>query len=100
MTVANIGEKLPNSDSKVFEVQIRLDGTDYTLRPSMTTNNVILIKSFYDVVYVPNDCIHTGTDSIPVVYHKDRIRQVVVLGESNDKEVIVEQGWNRGHPSI
>jgi len=96
MTVANIGEKLPNSDSKVFEVQIRLDGTDYTLRPSMTTNNVILIKSFYDVVYVPNDCIHTGTDSIPVVYTKTGIRQVVVLGESNDKEVIVEQGLEPG----
>ena len=96
MTVANIGEKLPNSDSKVFEVQIRLDGTDYTLRPSMTTNNVILIKSFYDVVYVPNDCIHTGTDSIPVVYTKTGVRQVVVLGESNDKEVIVEQGLEPG----
>jgi hypothetical protein len=96
MTIANIGEKLPNSDSKVFEVQIKLDGSDYTLRPSMTTNNKILIKSFKDVVYVPNDCVHTGVDSIPVVYTKNGFKQVVVLGESNDKDVIIEQGLEPG----
>ncbi len=37
LTIANIGETLPNSDSKVFEVLIRLDGSDPTLRPTMTT---------------------------------------------------------------
>ena len=96
MFVANIGEKLPNSDSKVFEVQIKIDGSDYTLRPSMTTNNKILIKDFKNVVYVPTDCVHTGTDSIPVVYTKNGLKQVVVLGEANDKNVIIEQGLEPG----
>jgi HlyD family secretion protein len=95
-TVANIGEKLPNTDSKVFEVQIKIDGTDYSLRPSMTTNNKVMIKSMDNVTYVPSECIHTGTDSIPVVYTKNGYRQVVVLGDSNDKETVIEKGLEPG----
>lgn len=96
LTVGNIGEKLNNSDSKVFEVQIKLDGTDPDLRPSMTTNNKIMIKMLDNVTYVPNDCVHTGTDSIPVVYTKSGLKQVVVLGESNDKETVIEEGLKPG----
>jgi multidrug efflux pump subunit AcrA (membrane-fusion protein) len=96
MTVANIGEKLPNSDSKVFEVQIKINGSDYTLRPSMTTNNKIMIKTYNDVAYIPNECVHTGIDSIPVVYTKNGLKQVVILGESNDKDVIIERGLESG----
>ncbi len=92
ISLANIGEKLSNSDTKVFEVLIKIDGTDMNLRPSMTTNNKILIKSFDNVVFVPNECVHTGVDSIPFVYTKSGNKQVVVLGESNDKEVIIENG--------
>jgi len=96
LTVGNIGEKLNNSDSKVFEVQIKMDGTDPDLRPSMTTNNKIMIKMLDNVTYVPNDCVHTGTDSIPVVYTKSGLKQVVVLGESNDKETVIEEGLKPG----
>ena len=96
LTVANIGEKLPNTDTKVFEVQIKIDGTDYSLRPSMTTNNRIIIKTLDNVAYVPNECIHTGNDSIPVVYTKNGVKQVVVLGDSNDKETVIEMGLEPG----
>lgn len=95
-TVANIGEKLNNTDTKVFEVLIKIDGTDPDLRPSMTTNNKILIKSLDNVAYIPNECIHTGVDTIPVVYTKNGLKQVVVLGESNDKETVIEQGLEPG----
>jgi multidrug efflux pump subunit AcrA (membrane-fusion protein) len=94
--VANIGEKLPNSDSKVFEVQIKLDGTDYNLRPSMTTNNKIMIETFENVTFVPNECVHTGSDSIPFVYTRNGFKRAVVLGKSNDKEVIIEKGIEPG----
>ena len=40
--VANVGEQRPNSDAKVFEVRVEIDGTDPTLRPSMTTSNKII----------------------------------------------------------
>jgi multidrug efflux pump subunit AcrA (membrane-fusion protein) len=95
-TVANIGEKLNNTDTKVFEVLVKINGTDMNLRPSMTTNNKIMIRSYEDVVYVPNECVHTGTDSIPFIYTKSGYKQAVALGESNDKEVIIEKGLKPG----
>jgi HlyD family secretion protein len=95
-SVANIGEQLPNTDSKVFEVQIKVDGTDLILRPSMTTGNKIVTKTINDVTFIPLECVQTGTDSIPFVYLKDGDKQVVVLGESNENNVIVEQGIEPG----
>jgi HlyD family secretion protein len=92
LSVANIGEQLPNADAKVFEVQIKLDGTDPILRPSMTTGNKILTKTISNVIFVPLECVQTGTDSIPYVYTKNGDKQVVVLGESNENNVIIEQG--------
>jgi multidrug efflux pump subunit AcrA (membrane-fusion protein) len=95
-SVANIGEKLPNSDSKVFEVLVKIDGSDFNLRPSMTTNNKIMIKEYADVVFIPSECVHTGTDSLPVVFTKNGHRQIVLLGESNEKEIIIEKGLEPG----
>ncbi|MGD0341092.1 MAG: efflux RND transporter periplasmic adaptor subunit [Bacteroidales bacterium] len=95
-SIANIGEKLPNTDTKVFEVMIKIDGTDVNLRPSMTTNNKIMIESFDNVIYVPGECVHTGADTIPFVYTKSGYRQVVLLGKSNDKEIIIEKGLKPG----
>jgi HlyD family secretion protein len=95
-TIANIGEVLPNSDAKMFEVQIKVDGSDPALRPSMTTSNKIIIKTFENVAFIPSECVQAGSDSIPFVYEKNRSKQVVVLGESNEKNVIVEQGLEAG----
>jgi HlyD family secretion protein len=95
-SIANVGEQLPNSDAKMFEVLIKVDGSDPALRPSMTTGNKIVIKTFNDAVYVPTECVQTGSDSIPFVYEKKRARQIVVLGESNEKNIIVEQGLEPG----
>lgn len=89
--VANIGEQLPNTDAKVFEVVIKVDGTDPILRPSMTTSNQIVTSIFKDVLFLPLEAIHVD-DSIPFVYIKNGTKQVVILGESNENEIIVEQG--------
>ena len=80
----------------MFEVQIRVDGSDPALRPSMTTGNKIIIETFNDVVFIPTECVQAGADSIPFVYGKNRTKQIVVLGESNEKNVIVEQGLESG----
>ncbi|MGC1389707.1 MAG: efflux RND transporter periplasmic adaptor subunit [Bacteroidales bacterium] len=97
-SIANIGEQLPNSDSKMFEVQLKVDGSDPALRPSMTTGNKIVIKIYNDAVYIPAECVHTGIDSIPFVYLKNKTRQVVFLGESNEKNIIVVKGLEPGTP--
>jgi HlyD family secretion protein len=93
--VANIGEQLPNTDAKVFEVVIKLDGTDPILRPSMTTSNSIITKTFKDVLYIPLEAVFSN-DSMTYVYKKNRTRQVVVLDEANENEIIVEAGLNEG----
>jgi multidrug efflux pump subunit AcrA (membrane-fusion protein) len=92
ISLAKIGEQLPNSDTKMFEVLGRLDITDPGLRPSMTTSNKIIISSFDNVVYVPLDCVHTDAEGFSYVYTKDRTRQIVLLGESNDKNIVVKEG--------
>jgi hypothetical protein len=96
LSVANIGEQLPNTDAKVFEVQIKVDGTDPILRPSMTTGNKIVTKTIDNVLYIPLESVQAGTDSVPFVYMKNGNRQVVLLGESNENNVIIEQGLKEG----
>jgi multidrug efflux pump subunit AcrA (membrane-fusion protein) len=91
-TIANIGEKLENTDTKVFEVMVKLNGSDAALRPSMTTSNKVIIKTFSDVVYIPIECVHAGTDRVPFVYTKNKTRQIVITGESNEKNIIIKKG--------
>jgi HlyD family secretion protein len=91
-SVANIGEQLPNTDAKVFEVITKVDGTDPILRPSMTTGNQIITRTFKNVLNIPLECVFATADSIPFVYTRSGARQVVVLGESNENNIIVEQG--------
>lgn len=96
VSVANIGEQLPNTDAKVFEVIIKLDAVESILRPSMTTGNQIITRTFEDVVSIPLECVHATEDSIPYVYRRNGTRQIVVLGESNENKVIVEEGVEEG----
>jgi HlyD family secretion protein len=96
LSVANIGEKLPNTEDKVFEVLIRIDGSDPLLRPSMTTWNKIVIKTVKDAFYIPIECVQAGADSIPFVYKKNKTRQIVVLGDVNEKNIIIEKGVSPG----
>lgn len=94
--VSNIGDKLPNSDSKVFEVLIKLAETDADLRPSMTTSNKVILNTFTNVMSVPIECVHADVDSIPFVYTKKGTKQIVLLGEANDKNTIIEKGLRPG----
>jgi multidrug efflux pump subunit AcrA (membrane-fusion protein) len=95
-SVANIGEVLPNSDAKMFEVMIRIDGTDMNLRPAMTTWNKIIINTIADAIFIPTECINAGTDSVTFVYTKRGNKQVVVVGEMNDKNIVVRDGLKPG----
>ncbi|HKK42480.1 MAG TPA: efflux RND transporter periplasmic adaptor subunit, partial [Bacteroidales bacterium] len=96
VSIGKVGEELPNSDTKMFEVHCSINGLNPDLRPSMTTNNEIIVKSFDDAIYVPLECVHTGQDGIPFVYTKHKTKQIVVLGVSNDKNVIIKKGLDPG----
>ncbi|MBN2214459.1 MAG: efflux RND transporter periplasmic adaptor subunit [Bacteroidales bacterium] len=94
-SVANVGEQLPNADAKLFEVIINVNETDPVLRPSMTTSNLIYTNSFNDVVFIPLETVHTE-DSLTFVYKKNKTKQLVLLGEANENEVIVKEGLQKG----
>ena len=94
--VANVGEQLPSSDAKVFEVVILLNETDTTLRPAMTTVNQILTKSYDSVNFIPLEAVHS-TDSMSYVIKTGRpIKQIVDLGEANANFIIVLEGLAEG----
>lgn len=100
--VATIGEERKNSDSKVFEVLIEVQGKDTTLLPSMTTSNEILVGEYKDVVFIPLDAVHSDVNKnkkFSFVYlRKDGtiVKQEVKLGAMNENEVIIEKGLSGG----
>jgi HlyD family secretion protein len=95
LQVANIGEQLPKADARVFEVTIILNETDPKLRPSMTTSNSIVTNSFENVLYVPLEAVYSN-DSLTYVYKKNNVKRLVLLGEENENEVIIEKGLKEG----
>ena len=94
-SIATIGEQMANSDAKVFEVMIELNESDMILRPIMTSSNTIVIRTMTDVTFIPIEAIY-NQDGITFVYTTNNTKQIVVLGESNDNEIIVEQGLSPG----
>jgi hypothetical protein len=61
----------------------------------MTTSNKIVTATFEDTLFVPLETIQSD-DSIPFVYTSKGVKQVVVLGPSNENEVIIEYGLKAG----
>lgn len=96
LRVANVGQQNPNSDAKVFEVTIRVNERDETLRPAMTTSNNILVQELDSVTFVPLEAIHTQNDSIQYVILANGIRQEIEMGLTNANEAIVKQGVKAG----
>ena len=95
ISVANVGEQRPNSDAKVFEVKVEINGTDPALRPSMTTSNKIITSAIDSALYVPLECLHNQADSITYVFIKDggrTVKQEVIVGETNSNDAVIKGG--------
>ena len=93
--VANIGQQLPNTDAKVFEVRIELNERDTILRPSMTTSNHVITEVLDSVLFIPLESVHAN-DSLTYVYTRNGKKQVVVLGPSNENFIVVDMGLEKG----
>ncbi len=93
LSVANIGQVLPSGDTKVFEVVIKVFGSDDELRPAMTTSNEITTDSLADVTFIPLEAVFKN-DSLRYVYmRKGRwVKQIVDLGVENASFVVVNRG--------
>lgn len=97
VSIANIGQSMPNSDAKVFEVKIKVFGEDADLKPAMTTSNIIFTNTYPDTLFIPADAVFEN-DSMQFVYlRKGKItRQIVKLGNANENFVIVSKGLKEG----
>jgi HlyD family secretion protein len=98
VAVANVGEQLPNTDSKVFEVTIEVNEKDTLLRPAMTTNNTILIEELRAVLFIPQESVFVN-DSISYVVVKTGLglkKQPVNLGKTNSNFVVIKEGLSEG----
>lgn len=97
--IANVGEQRPNSDAKVFEVLVEIEGTDVTLRPSMTTSNKIIAHVLADAIFIPLESLHSQSDSITYVFKKSTgsvEKQEIIVGETNANEAVVLVGLKEG----
>lgn len=97
VSVANIGQPLPKSDAKVFEVKIRVFGDVTDLKPSMTTSNIIQTAAFEDTLYIPSEAVFEN-DSMQFVYVENSkvVKQIVDLGDQNDNYILVNKGLSEG----
>ncbi len=92
--VANVGEQRPNSDAKVFEVKINVAAPDTTLRPGMTTGNIIETARIAEVLYIPLEAVVT-VDDVPYAFVRRGgriVQQEIATGAMNDTHVIVTAG--------
>jgi RND family efflux transporter MFP subunit len=92
--VANIGEQRPNSDAKVFEVRVVLLDSDTTLRPGMTTSNIVVTSRLDSSIYVPTECIH-GSDTATYVFvskGSSLVKKEVITGIYNENETVIAAG--------
>jgi HlyD family secretion protein len=93
VSVANIGQPMPKSDAKVFEVKIRVFGEVAGLKPAMTTSNIIQTANFSDTLFIPTEAIFEN-DSLQYVYlqKKSVVKQIVDFGDQNENYIIVNKG--------
>lgn len=97
--VANVGEQRPNSDAKVFQVDVEIKGSDPTLRPAMTTSNKIITDFVKDALFVPLECLHNQFDSVTYVFVKQGLnttKQEVMIGQTNANDVVILAGVTEG----
>lgn len=93
--VANVGEQRPNSDAKVFEISVLVNESDTTLRPAMTTSNMIITEYIENVLVVPLEAIHSQGDTLTYVFKRSglsTVKQQVALGPKGNDLVVVEDG--------
>jgi RND family efflux transporter MFP subunit len=97
-SVANVGEQRPNTDAKVFEVKIEVQESDTTLRPGMTTGNLVQTMELDSVLHLPLEAVN-NEGGVPFVY-LDRggrvTKQEIFTGVMNDDAIVVKQGVEEG----
>ncbi|MFV0505994.1 MAG: efflux RND transporter periplasmic adaptor subunit [Bacteroidales bacterium] len=97
ISVANIGQQISTSDAKVFEVIVKIAGSDPALKPAMTTGNIINAGKIENSLLIPLDAVYMN-DSLKYVYKRVKnqlVHQIVGLGAENENYVAINRGLNK-----
>ena len=96
--VADSANSFMNPDLKVYPTTIKIDGTHDWLRPGMSAEIDILVRSLEDVVYVPIQAV-TYFDDERVVYVSERgrtERREIEVGTFSDSYIEILSGLEAG----
>lgn len=96
--VADSANSFMNPDLKVYPTTIKIDGTHDWLRPGMSAEIDILVRSLEDVVYVPIQAV-TYFDDERVVYVSNRgrtERREIEVGTFSDSYIEILSGLEAG----
>src|SRR5256884_185758 len=93
--VANVGEQRPNSDAKVFEVKIQVEQSDSTLRPGMTTGNVIETLKLDTALYVPLEALRhnklrASLTSLGILFGVASVIAMLAIGKGAEQEILAQ----------
>jgi len=94
--IANIGQELAGFDTKVFNVLIDLSENGEEMKPSMTTENKIILKRLNDIIKIPRNCIFLDNgETFVYLKHNGKIwKKEVETGIENDEEIVINAGLN------
>ncbi|MBI9071262.1 MAG: HlyD family efflux transporter periplasmic adaptor subunit [Melioribacteraceae bacterium] len=93
--VAKLGKKKSNdSNIKVFEVTVAINGISEILRPGMTTSNQIVINEIPDQLFVPLEALfEKGEESFVYVKNGSGFDEYeVIIGEKSEDYVVIKSG--------
>ncbi len=96
--IANIGQELPGFDTKVFKVLIDMNENGKEIKPSMTTDNRIILTSLDNVIKIPRNCLFSDNGDKFVYFKSDgKIwKKKIVQGPENSEEIVINSGLNVG----
>ncbi|RMG68912.1 MAG: efflux RND transporter periplasmic adaptor subunit [Calditrichaeota bacterium] len=85
--------------AKVFDVTVKVLDQDVRLKPGLTATVDIIVDEYKDALYVPIEAVFIDEMDETVCYVKNGHRietRKVILGESNDRVVVVLDGLSEG----
>ncbi|NEW80862.1 MAG: hypothetical protein GZ094_00630 [Mariniphaga sp.] len=96
--ISNVGQEMTGFDSKVFKVNIRIASDNDKVKPSMTTNNEIIIAREQNVIVIPRSTLFSD-EGKQFVYLRELGKitiKDVECGNQSDKFVVIKKGLKEG----
>jgi multidrug resistance efflux pump len=96
--VADSANSFMNPDLKVYPTTIKIDGTHEWLRPGMSAEVDILVRSLEDVVYIPIQAVtYFGDKRVVYVSNRGRAeRREIEIGAFSDSYIEIVSGLEAG----